>query len=248
MYKYQQEYEDPKSSVGSQRWVRTIPVLKKIGLLTRVKNLDTVSIAEPRKYLRWVSDFKNNFVEIHKNNKIQFDLIKDKKLESVIKVMMKFILRVAWKMQKFLPLNDKLLNCVTALNPYKFSFESWKMLGHHFANIITEEEFEEYYKELEKYETNLPAMAKLFEEHKADIYAFYFSKTIQGPYPMLSKLAVGILSIPYSTTDLEKSFSHLKLIKTPLRNSLKNETTEGLCLVKSEYNFLIFRTRLLWIG
>jgi len=40
-----------------------MPVLEKIGLLTRVKNLDTVSIAEPQKYLRWVSDFKNNLVE-----------------------------------------------------------------------------------------------------------------------------------------------------------------------------------------
>jgi len=46
------------------------------------------------------------------------------------------------------------------------------------------------------------------------------------------------MAIPYSTADLERLFSQLKLIKTPSRNSLKEDTLNGLIISKIGLNLL----------
>ena len=55
-------------------------------------------------------------------------------------------------------------------------------------------------------------------------------------FVLLPKLAKAAQSLPTSSSDIEQSFSQMKLVKTLLRNSLKNESLEAILLIVQEFN------------
>jgi hypothetical protein len=216
---------------------RLLSVQDKCSLLHRNQNLDVVSAKEDN--LKNLEDFQKHFLSIYKTCGIDFKTITDKsKLDEILKVMRDFILRVAWKMKEILPLNDEFLSSITTLNPNEFLLSSWKELGERFVEIIIKDDFEFFYRELESFEESLSENRKIFMANDSNPSKFYLSREIKDQYPSMSKLAITILSIPYSTADLERSFSQLKLIKTPLRNSLKDSTTESLLMTKIGFNLV----------
>jgi len=90
---------------------------------------------------------------------------------------------------------------------------------------------------------NLPKIKRIMDEKRVEFSQLYSNKEMQEDYPLISKLATAILGIPYSTAHLERCFSLLKLIKTPLRNSLANESTEALMVCKSGLDLLNLEDR-----
>lgn len=57
-------------------------------------------------------------------------------------------------------------------------------------------------------------------------------------YPDLCKIARFALTLPTSSSNIEQAFSLIKLYRTSQRNRLKDETLEGLTLMKEEYKNL----------
>jgi len=170
---------------------------------------------------------------VHKK-KIEWNLIENENDRQVIAdTMLKFILRMLWKMGKMLPLNNKFLNELTCLNPDKFYFDQWEKLGDRFSNIISEIDYPAFYHEIEKFEMNLDDLkSKFYIEIDEDVYQLYIDKEINKKFPMMCRLACSILSIPFSNADVERTFSQLSLIKTTRRNGLNNDTTEALVMSK----------------
>jgi len=220
---------------------RMMIVSDKIRLLSKNKNLDNISIH--KNYLREPCNFRENLISIYKNHGIQFELIEVKNLIQVLDTIMHFMLRVGWKMQKVLPINDELLDCIANLNPLEFSLRKWKYLGEKFVNVISDDEFTFFYKQAERFELNISNIKKLLHESKQEFPSLYDLTIIQQEYPLMCKLAKAVLGIPYSTAHLERAFSQLQLIKTPLRNSQRNETTEALMVCKTSLDLLNLEDR-----
>ena len=58
-------------------------------------------------------------------------------------------------------------------------------------------------------------------------------KTENGTrFPILSRLVEILFTLPFSTAEIERVFSTLKLTKTPLRNKLADETLNNIMRVK----------------
>jgi len=51
-------------------------------------------------------------------------------------------------------------------------------------------------------------------------------------FPFLSRVSEILLTLPYSTAEIERLFSSLSLSKTSLRNRLNNETLDSLLNIK----------------
>lgn len=62
----------------------------------------------------------------------------------------------------------------------------------------------------------------------------YLAKNSAGTpmFPVLSKLAMSLLTLPLSNASVERVFSHVTLTKTDLRNRMNLETLENVLFVK----------------
>jgi hypothetical protein len=58
------------------------------------------------------------------------------------------------------------------------------------------------------------------------------NKKIETDYPLITRLARAILSLPHSSAIIERGFSQLKLIKDEKRGNLNNDTLESLMITK----------------
>ena len=54
----------------------------------------------------------------------------------------------------------------------------------------------------------------------------------QKRFPVISNLTMFLSSLPHSSADVERIFSHVTIIKTKGRNSMKTKTPEALILTK----------------
>ena len=54
----------------------------------------------------------------------------------------------------------------------------------------------------------------------------------QKRFPVILKLTMSLLSLPHSNADIKRIFSHVTIIKTKARNSVKAKTLEALIVTK----------------
>ncbi len=78
----------------------------------------------------------------------------------------------------------------------------------------------EFFNELDDFQDNLKLISKKFEISGLSLYKFYNNGKIKSQYPIINKIANSVLSIPFSSTHLERLFSQIGLNKTAHRNSL----------------------------
>ena len=138
-------------------------------------------------------------------------------------IMINLLVRLSYKLIYLFLFDDLLLNQMNALNPNTFNFNDYCAIGQRFRDTVLKEDYEIFYQHLEKFELKL-------NEYKM---TFYQSSCIQKDYSLLSKLALSIISLPYSNAEVERMFSQLKLCKNFQRNALKNESIEALLICKN---------------
>lgn len=106
-------------------------------------------------------------------------------------------------------------------------------LAKRFPQLVSEEDLEELSNEVTTYDSNraiLPA--------DLDVERFWFGvsemEDAEGTkrFPILSKLAKGILILPHGNADVERLFSHVTLIKTQKRNLLHDDTVNAILHAK----------------
>ena len=142
-------------------------------------------------------------------------------------------------MREKLPFKDVFLeNCeVVSLN--NFNSEKWVNLAVRFLNIIVPKDLTSFIHELESFEFEFATLQTEFR--KANNTIVYWG-SVQG-YPNMKKLALAILTLPYSTSSIERSFSMLKDIKEPRRNRLCPKSIEACLLAHQELgdlkNFIV---------
>ena len=210
---------------------RTMIIDEKLKLFEYIKGTKSVIIGE--KFIRNPNQFVNHISSIYKG-KINLGKIKEiGKQEEIAKNMLEYVKRLAYKMTTLFPFNDQLLQAISCLNPESFNFINWKWLAERYTNI-TQNDFPIFYKQLEKFEKEIPLNKKLFDDTviNKNLMKFYNNKDIKQKYGMISKLATSLLCLPFSNSEIERMFSQFKLTKTQLRTSLSDETVEGLMLWK----------------
>lgn len=62
---------------------------------------------------------------------------------------------------------------------------------------------------------------------------------LQQAFPNMTIMIKAALTIPISSTTCERTFSKMKLIKTRIRNTMKDERLSDLCLLSIERDFQI---------
>ena len=74
-----------------------------------------------------------------------------------------------------------------------------------------------------------------FVQDRLDLLKFWSSTTLKTKYPKLSRVALGILSIPASSSSSERSFSLAGNIISKKRTLLSAATVDSLIVMNSEY-------------
>lgn len=113
---------------------------------------------------------------------------------------------------------------------FKGEDESLIPLAMHFPNLIAEND-------MQKIDEWRMLRSSDFSQNYTDhdtITSFWLN--VQGEkyadktqvYPLLTKFAFNILSLPHSSADAERKFSHINLLKTKQRNRLSTNSIIGL--------------------
>ena len=92
-------------------------------------------------------------------------------------------------------------------NFYKKNIKTFKDLSH-----------QKYYRELEEFRDNINEYCLKVESYKNNIEKFYNDKHITEKFPIMCKIATSFLSVPFSSTHLERLFSNSNNNKNPRRN------------------------------
>jgi hypothetical protein len=74
---------------------------------------------------------------------------------------------------------------------------------------------------------------KKIKHHYTDIKEFWILN--KNYYPQLYEIALRVLSVPVSSSEVERSFSMLKLISSDLRKNLSTEKLIQISYVKKNY-------------
>ena len=164
-------------------------------------------------YLRTNEEFIANIKLIYLNN-IEWDLVKNvDKSEELTSIMRNFLVPLSYKIIYLFPFDDILLNQMNALNPNTFNFNDYCANGQRFRDTVLKEDYEIFYQQLEKFELKLNDNIKQFTASNSTQMTFYQSSCTQKDYSLLSKLALSIISLPYSNAEVKRMFSQLKLCR-----------------------------------
>lgn len=73
-------------------------------------------------------------------------------------------------------------------------------------------------------------------EKNFDIAKFWYDERIQCMFPMLSRVAIGILSIPASSASSERVFSTTGRVLEKRRTQLSSKSVDSIAYLHSKYN------------
>ena len=136
-------------------------------------------------------------------------------------------------MQNRLPFVDEFLD------RYKSIFlmeavnqDDWVYLFQRFRNIIPEDNETDWRLELDRFTLNddIIEEAKGFKNNFLAMWNHF-----KPSYPLISKLAISLLTISHSSVPVERVFSWLKDTKNPKRNRLTLENLEASLLTKQKF-------------
>ena len=180
---------------------------------------------------RWNYEFTVKFDEI-----TEIDLIRTLKL----------FREICCKIKHYLPYNDINFEAFQTINPlFRFSNNSLRFFRDRvLKNFRRCYPFEEYASLIEQY-TNFTKISNenlnmaQYEVSKSDfLQVELFWKDIlknKKEFEKLSKLMINLMLIPHSNAFVERMFSHVKIIKNEIRNTLDVATVSSLIKIKSFY-------------
>ena len=136
----------------------------------------------------------------------------------------------------YLPLGDKVLKAVSFIDfqgCYNDLVANIEIFNDRFKVFDKDELQEKVYAQVLALKTY--GFHKYKNSKDDSVYVIWDNIAKTQKYNDLCKLAKLALSLPTSSSDIEQGFSVLKLYRTDQRNSLREETLDGLMLVKEEF-------------
>ena len=187
-------------------------------------------------------DFEQNFIE--------FTVSIEKLNPETLSMSKKLISQITIQILKYLPINDKIAEAFQLLDPRKkfrvqTNFPLFRdQLLKKFIICYGFENYESVLKEYKEFiqteDSELPINFEKYISKKTinfKVEKFWLERNIQEDwrFKLLSNFFINLMIIPHSNMHVESMFSHVKNIKTPMRNSLDVSTVTSLLKVKSYY-------------
>jgi len=186
-------------------------------------------------YLMTPHEVNKHFQEVF-GNVIHLNVVDEHERLVICKKFQDFILQILKEFKYYLPFDDKVLSKISCLDPDNFSNQDWLDLAHLFPNIIKPEEFHLFFDEVSSWALDIEKLKlqknNFLDESRFDVVSFFSNLQIIRTFPLMSKLAKAILSLPLSSASVERVFSQFKLIKNERRNCLNNDTAQSLLIAK----------------
>ena len=202
--------------------------------LTKLNSLLSLSfknLKELEKCLKADAVFEQQFLSKYCDVEILLRPLKADERKEYLKSAKEFILEGLKQMWDRIPFRDEILNSCSATHLTSFDKDKWITLDDKFSNIITSELKAKFTHEVDHLEYNyLDLLAQ--KDWAGGIVHFW--TTMQSEYPILSKLALSVQTLPYSTACVERTFSVPRDIKKPKRNRLSSESLEACLLIQHE--------------
>lgn len=146
-----------------------------------------------------------------------------------------FIIEMIVRMKEIIPFKNEVLESVDVIKLEGINESKWTTLAKQFTNIVPSNEFNAFKNQLDIFAWNFPELKSYFNSSNQNLINFWTSNKIID-YPILKKLALACLTLPYSTVSVERSFSILRDIQRPKRNNLSAEAVEARLLSHQSLN------------
>ncbi|XP_075473377.1 uncharacterized protein LOC142504388 [Primulina tabacum] len=134
----------------------------------------------------------------------------------------------------------KLFTLSNALSPVD-GFRSFSLcdicslVDKFYYHDFSQEEREDLMRELDHYKFDVPRHAQFQNLDSLHHLCQTLARTTKSViYPLIDRLVRLVLTLPVSTATTERAFSGMKLIKTPLRNKMKNDLLANTMVVYIE--------------
>ena len=176
-----------------------------------------------------------NFVSYLKLRDNSIDYEKILNLEEWCLNIMRLIHECVIRLLHYIPLQDIVLVTLDkCLRLTEVKIDDWLFLAQRFPNIIEKEKLPLFIKEVDKIKREEELINEIKSSNKNNLMDIWKDIFHQKTYPLLSNLALALLSLPVSTVFVERCFKTMKTIKNTKRNKLLPESLEAVLL--SNYN------------
>lgn len=141
--------------------------------------------------------------------------------------------RAALAIQDYITLQDlKIFNLLSFKNRKSNDIEQWMAAYKRFQYIMGTSTQEDFYLEV----IDFMSMEFKVSDQDSNTDLWKKAKDIKLNdklrFPLLSRLIETLLVLPFSSAEIERTFSSLNLVKTPARNRLADDTLTSLLTVK----------------
>lgn len=197
-------------------------------------------------YICDLASFKKQFLLKYSYLELDLKFCSEEFCEKYYSFAKDFFVEVICKMLEYIPFGNSILNSCEVVRAERFDALKWTNLAKQFTNIVGPQQQAAFHNQLDMYEYNFSKFPSLSHESVETVLQFWNSK--MNVYPLLSKIALACLTLPYSSVSVERTFSHLRDIKHSKRNRLCADAVEACLLahheLKDEENFTISKEML----
>ena len=135
------------------------------------------------------------------------------------------VLNALKSMKAKIPFKDEVLNDSEFIYLQKFDDNVWRKLARKFSNVITKDKENAFEEEISRFRNSFKAIKLKHNNSEKSIVSTWVE--LSKGYPYMYQLSRALLVLPYSTVDVERLFSSLKLFKTASRNRVSVENIES---------------------
>ena len=185
-------------------------------------------------------EFLRNSIKVEPQRMQGLTRLINQEEEEFVSIFKKFLARTLYLITDYLPLNHKTIDTLDLVQDFcNFGYmdEKVSILNNYFG-IIGQEKAAELRAEVRKlasrkrskYEdgksNNILQVWDNIERDKTDGFVFH----------LLPQIVRAAQALPTTSSDVEQGFSMIKLVKTLIRNQLKEESLEAIMLIIQEYS------------
>ena len=178
-----------------------------------------------------IKEFQQVFLDKYEEFKGYMKTMSTEFMAKIIKTARSFIVKLIELTLKYIPFRSPILNDCDILLLEEPNDEKWLRLAQTLLPFTKWPSLRGFKEELASFNASFVTLKAKLDNQESHI-AFWSSQFRE--YPRIRDLSIIILTLPYSTCNVERSFSMLKDIKYDRRNKLSVETVEAALLMHQE--------------